>query len=89
MYSNASCFFSKIFHFFLLLPITYFINGVFPASRDVLAISRLFSSRLYKAAKFFIYSESVVKKALFCGNFCDRNQAIILVVLVLVSLIFL
>ena len=28
------------------------------------------------------------KKALFCGDFCDRNQAIILVVLVLVSLIF-
>ena len=41
-------------------------------------------------------SESVVqraivecsKKALFCGDCCDRNQAIILVVLVLVSLIF-
>ena len=28
------------------------------------------------------------KKALFCGVCCDRNQAITLVVLVLVSLIF-
>ena len=26
------------------------------------------------------------KKALFCGDCCDRNQAIILMVLVLVSL---
>ena len=30
-------------------------------SRDVLAISRLFSNRIYKAARFFINSESVVK----------------------------
>ena len=69
-------------------------------SRDVLAISRLFSSRIYKAAEVFhSFRESVVqrnigdivecsKKALFCGDCCDRNQAIILVVLVLVSLIF-
>ena len=69
-------------------------------SRDVLAISRLFSSRLYWAVRFFIHSESVIqsvvqkeivecsKKALFCGYFSDGNQAIILVVLVLVSLIF-
>ena len=68
-------------------------------SRDILAISRLFSSRIYKAARFFIYSEcnnecSLVevvecsKKALLCGDFCDRNPAIIVVVLVLVSLIF-
>ena len=65
-------------------------------SRDVLAISRLFSSRIYKAARF-IYSfrecssvekEECNKKTLFCSNFCDRNQAIILVVLVLISLIF-
>ena len=65
-------------------------------SRDVLAIFRLFSSRIYKAARFF-YSfrecSSVEKvecnnKALFYSNFCDRNQVIILVVLVLVSLIF-
>ena len=63
-------------------------------SRDVLAISRLFSSRINKTARFFTHSERVCgsvecsKKALFCGDFCDRNQAIILVVLVLVSLIF-
>ena len=44
---------------------------------------------------FFIHSECSLleivqcsKKALFCGDFCDRNQAIILVVLVLVSLVF-
>ena len=63
-------------------------------SRDVLAISRLFSSRIYKAARLFINSEIVLhsivqseiveysKKALFCGDYCDRNQAIILEVLV-------
>ena len=28
------------------------------------------------------------KKALFCGDCCDRNEAVILVVLVLISLIF-
>ena len=64
-------------------------------SRDVLAISRLFSSRIYNAARFF-YSfrerqREIVqcsKRGLFCGDCCDRNQAIILVVLVLVSLIF-
>ena len=62
-------------------------------SRDALAISRLFSSRIHKAARFFTHSESVIqkeivecsKKALFCGDCCDRDQAIILVVLVLVS----
>ena len=69
-------------------------------SRDVLAISRLFSRRIYEAARFFIHSESVIQsvvqseiieysqKALFCGDCCDRNQAIILVVLVLISLMF-
>ena len=64
-------------------------------SRDVLAISRLFSSRMHKAARFFTYSEcnserhsECSKKALFCGNCCYKNHAIILVVLVLVSLIF-
>ena len=49
----------------------------------------------YKAARFFFNikreSSSVEivecsKKALFCGECCDRNQTIILVVLVLVSL---
>ena len=60
-------------------------------SLDVLAISRLFSSRLYKAVRFFSFRESTVeyslveivecsKKTLFCDDFCDRNQAIILVV---------
>ena len=55
---------------------------------------------VYIRRRVFFYSlrESVIqrkcssvecsKKALFCGDFCDRNQAIILVVLVLVSLIF-
>ena len=69
-------------------------------SCDILAISRLFSSRIYKVARFFIHSESIIqsvvqreivecsKKALLCGDFCDRIQAIILVVLVLFSLIF-
>ena len=61
-------------------------------SRDVLAISRLFSSCIFMAARFFIHSgcSSVEcrKKALFCGDFCDRNRAIILVIFVLVSLMF-
>ena len=63
-------------------------------SRDDLAISRFFSSRIYKATRFFILSESVIqsivqseivecsKKALLCGDYCDRNQAIILMVFV-------
>ena len=65
-------------------------------SHDVLAISRLFSSRVFKLARFFIQREreSVIqreivecsKKALFGGDCCDRNQAMILVVLVFVSL---
>ena len=66
-------------------------------SCDVLEISRLFSV-VYIRRRGFIHSErvseSVVqrklakcnKKALLCGDCCDRNQAIILVVLVLVSL---
>ena len=67
-------------------------------SRDVLAVSRLFSSRIYKWRDFLLV-QSVIqrevvqrkivecsKKALFFGDCCDRNQAIILVVLVLVSL---
>ena len=70
-------------------------------SHDVIAISKLFFTRAYKAARFFIHSDrekerkcSLVervecsKKALFCGDFCDKNQVIILVILVLVSLIF-
>ena len=74
-------------------------------SRDVLANSSFFSSRVCKVARFFtfrfresvtwresiIQRETVVcsKKALFCGVCCDRNQAIILGVLVLVSLLYL
>ena len=93
MYSRDSCFFSKISSSSFLLPITKFNNGVFLVSHDVLAISRLFSSRIYKAARFFLVREcssereivEYSKKALFCGDCCDRNQAIILVVLVLVS----
>ena len=62
-------------------------------SCDVLAISRLFSV-VYIRRRDFIHSESAVqkkiaecsKKALFCGDCCDRNQAIILVVFGLVSL---
>ena len=65
-------------------------------SRDVLAISRLFSSHVYIRRRDFLSIESVIqreivkcsKKALFCGDCCDRSQAIILVVLVLISLIF-
>ena len=64
-------------------------------SRDVLKISRIFSSCINKAARFFSFGEreressvECSKKALFCGDFWDRNQAIIFVVLVLVSLIF-
>ena len=61
-------------------------------SHDVLEILRLFSTRICKVARFFSHSEcssvECSKKALFYGDFCDRNQAIILVVLVLVSLIF-
>ena len=49
-------------------------------SRDVLAISRLFFV-LYIMRRDFVHSESVVqseilecsKKALFCGDCCDRN----------------
>ena len=62
-------------------------------SRDVLAFSRLFSSCIYKAARFFYSfrecrecsSVKIVecsKKALFCGDFCTRNQAIVLVVFI-------
>ena len=62
-------------------------------SCDVLAISRLFSV-VYIRQRDFIHSESVVQrkttersiKALFCGDCCDRNQAISLVVFSLVSL---
>ena len=60
---------------------------------DVLPISRLFSI-VYIRWQDFIHSESVVqrkiaecsKKALFCDDCCDRNQAINLVVFNLVSL---
>ena len=48
---------------------------------------------MHKVMKFFTHSERVSvafeecsKKRLFCGDCCDRNQAIILMVLVLVSL---
>ena len=50
--------------------------------RDVLAISRLFSSRVYiyiwRRDFFHLECSSVEivecsKKALFCGDFCDRN----------------
>ena len=50
---------------------------------------------MYKTARFFTHSECISveivecsKKALLCGDFCDRNQAIILVALILVSLIY-
>ena len=61
-------------------------------SRDGLAISRLFSSHIYKETRFFFHSQSVIqnvipneivecnKKALVCCDCCDKNQAIILVV---------
>ena len=39
------------------------VNGVFPVSRDVLAISRLFSSYMLSGEIFFIYSESVIQRA--------------------------
>ena len=62
-------------------------------SHDVLAISRLFSSRTYKATRFFIHSEcssveivECSKKTLFCGDCCDRNQAIILMILEFVNI---
>ena len=53
-------------------------NGVFPVSRDVLAISRLFSV-VYITRRDFIQIESVVqrkiaersKKAVLCGDCCD------------------
>ena len=62
---------------------------VFFVSWDVLAISRLFFV-IYIRRRDFIFSENVVqrkiaecsKKALFCGDCSDSNQAIILVVLV-------
>ena len=52
-------------------------------SHDVLAIYRLFSSRIYKVEGFFfIYSEcssveivECSKKALFCGDFCDKESS--------------
>ena len=60
-----------------------------------LEIFRLFPVEYIRRRDFFIHSEcssveivECSKKALFSGDFCDRNQAIILVVLVLVSLIF-
>ena len=66
-------------------------------SRDIVqAISRLFSSRIYNGRDFSLIqrecsSVEIVecrKKALFCGDCCDRNQAMILVLIVLFSLIF-
>ena len=55
-------------------------------SRDVLAISRLFLVVYIKRQDFlFIQKVECSKKALFCGDCCDRNQAIILVVLIFVS----
>ena len=48
---------SQDFSFLLLLPTTEFINNVFPVPQDVLAISRLFSSRIYKVARLFIHSD--------------------------------
>ena len=62
---------SQRFSFFLLLPITKFINGVFPVSRDVLAISRLFSSCIYKAARIFLFIQRV--KFGECSSEKDRR----------------
>ena len=53
---------------------------MFFVSCDVLAISRLFSN-VYIRQQDFVHSENVVqrkiaectKKALFCGDCCDRN----------------
>ena len=46
------------------------MNGVFPVSRDVLAISTLFSSLIYiyiyKAVRFSIYSE--------CNSKCSSER---------------
>ena len=75
------------------------MNGVFLASCDVLAISRLFSV-VYIRRQDFIHSErfrerecvvqrkiaECSKKALFCSDCYFKNQAIILVVFSLVSL---
>ena len=74
---------------------------VFFVSCDVVAISRLFSA-VYITRQDFIHSESEIqsviwsivqseivgcsKKVLFSSDCCYRSQAIILVVLVLVSL---
>ena len=59
-------------------------------SRDVLAFSRRSSFCISGGEIFKIRRESSLvecsKKALFCGDCCDKNQAITLVVLVLVSL---
>ena len=61
---------------------------MFFVSCDVLAISRLFFVvYIYIRRRDFLHSGSVVQrkiaecneKALFCGDCCDRNQAIILV----------
>ena len=56
---------------------------------NVLAISRLFSSPIYMAERFFSFIQGLsrnqsrvgigVEKALLCGDCCDRNQTIILV----------
>ena len=43
---------------------------------------------LFKTLVKVVKTEECSKKALFCGDFCDRNQAIILLVLVLVSDIY-
>ena len=57
MYSNESCFLSKIyFDCQLRNLLTVFFSSM---SRDIVpAISILFSSRIYKAARFFTHSES-------------------------------
>ena len=61
----------------------------FSVSCDVLVFSENSSQFILRGEIFTILESGRVecsKKALFCGDFCDRNQAIILVVLVLFSL---
>ena len=77
MYSSDSCFFSLSDYFLCIYDIYIYIY-------------------IYIRRRDFIHSEiqSVVqrkiaecsKKALFCGDCCDRNRAIILVVFSLISL---
>ena len=89
MYSNESCFFSKIF-FFFYCRLRNLLTVLFSVSHDVLAFFGSLPHSYTRRRGFYAFrvaerkSDKVKrsKRAFFCGDCCDRNQAIILVDLV-------